>query len=106
MQFSLENIGFKFSLIISIFFTIRAIFLDPEKVQKIKNLFSNKGWLKQFFIIILFVIIVTKTSKDEKIVESTKKGFFAFLIALLASIDLTIAPFWFVFIFSYYTNFV
>jgi len=40
--------------------------------------------------------------KGSKEIIATKKAFIAFVIALFASLDLTIAPFWIIWVISYY----
>lgn len=75
------------------------------------SLITNKFWLLGILSIIIFSIYISiglkkeENSKERKrIIGSYKKAVIAFLIAILAQVNMTIAPFWVVFTFSYFSD--
>ena len=98
------------SLLFVIIVTIRAALKSKKASKSLKELLSNKSWLIQVFIIILFTIWISYTHKDsdkeesKNYIESIKRALVGFIIAIFAELGLTIAPFWFIFVLSYYFN--
>ena len=94
------------------FFTLLSlvtIFNKKETTYKLFNLVNNQNFLISLVISILLLIYITKIPlKDKenktKIKKVTNSAIVAFIIALLAYLDLTIAPFWVIWITSYYLN--
>ena len=94
------------------FFTLLSlvtIFNKKETTYKLYNLLSNHNFLISLVISILLLVYITKIPiKDKKnknkIKKVTNSAIIAFIIALLAYLDLTIAPFWVIWIASYYLD--
>ena len=90
------------SLVSVLLISIYEIINNPEKFSNLKKLLTNKRWLGHFALLILFSIAMfyyhPKHTHER---ESTKKALTAFIIAIFASIDLTIAPFWIIWVLSY-----
>jgi len=95
-------------LIATALLTLRAGFKSKKARSKLEELVTNKRWLINFIIIMVFVgyiVYVTKNDNSddaEKTKEALKKALLAFMIALFAEFGLTIAPFWLVFTLAYY----
>ncbi len=85
--------------------TIMAIY-GRDRGHGIYKLFRNKIWLMNFMIIAIFSIYVMNLEghdeETEKVKDAARKGMLAFIIALMAHLELTIAPFWIVFVLAYY----
>ena len=98
-----ENKFIKFGSIFLVFIiSIYEILNNKEKFNKLKSIFTNKRWLHHFVIMLVFITgIFYKYPVHSIERESTKKGLTALIIAIFASIDLTIAPFWIIWILSY-----
>lgn len=89
-------------LLFAIVFTISRVYSDRNKIKKIKSLFSNTNWITHLSVLILFTLgSLIFSPEGSKEIIATKKAFVAFIIALFASLDLTIAPFWVIWILSY-----
>ena len=94
------------------FFTLLSlvtIFNKKETTYKLYNLVNNQNFLISLFISIALLIYIYKIPfKDKqnsiKIKKVTNSAIVAFIIALLAYLDLTIAPFWVIWITSYYLD--
>ena len=88
----------------------------PMRKSLLKELTTNKKWMINFVVIILFTAVIyylnhhSKTMKHtkeekkelEKHIEAIKKALLALVIALLVHFRLSIAPFWIVFFLAYY----
>ena len=97
-----DNIGKYFSLSLVIIISMWVIITDKEKLKKFTDRFSNTKWLSQASVMLLFTIVSFIFNKPgSRELDSTKKAVVAFIIALFASLDLTIAPFWIVWVLSY-----
>ena len=93
----------------SIFVAITAFILayDPEKRKLVKKLLTNYRFLTMFVAILGFsgyTLFYMKGDDEEaeRIRDATKSGLIAFIIALLAYLDLKAAPFFIVWLTSYY----
>ena len=96
--------------------TVRAAFKSRNAKNKLYELITNKSWVINFIILIIFTIFIyfstknentkdKKTMKDNNLIrESLKKALFGFMIAIFAELGLTIAPFWIIFTTSYYLS--
>tara|TARA_B100000963_G_scaffold360066_1_gene389594 strand:+ start:756 stop:1097 length:342 start_codon:yes stop_codon:yes gene_type:complete len=98
-----NNIFIKYGSLFLVFaISIYEILNNKEKFNTFKRNFTNKHWLKHFAIMVSFVISMflfyPKKSHER---EATKKAITAFIIAIFASIDLTIAPFWIIWVLTY-----
>jgi hypothetical protein len=92
--------GKMLSLIIVALLTVRVI-IKENKHKEISKLFKNTSWLVNLIIVIGFSVYMVNTAgndeEGQKIKDAVKKGILAFIIAILAHLELTIAPFWIVF---------
>ena len=99
---------YSFALISIFLLTIRAIFKSKKATQSIKELFTNKRWVTNLIVVISFIIYVIyithydNSDESERLKSALKKAIVALLIAIFAELGLTIAPFWLVFVLSYY----
>jgi hypothetical protein len=90
--------------------------MTPHKRNKAYHMLMDPAWVIQFCIALIFVvwIIIYRSITDAKdetdsayrtnLRNALISGLFAFIIALCAEFNLIIAPFWIVFITSYYLN--
>ena len=99
--------GFLISAAIFSIITILRIVTDKETFKMLKELVSSKFFLISMIMVIGFSVysLSLKSENDEKIENlqlAVKHAILALLIAILAKIDLVIAPFWLIFMASYY----
>lgn len=109
----IQNIGFIGSVITLIVITMYSV-IKKGKHTLIINLLKNKKWLLNFSAILiwsLYILFLNNEDYDkeyqktiQKLKIAVKKSLIAFIIAFLAFLDLTIAPYWLVFTFAYYTE--
>jgi len=99
----------EFVISMSLFVAITGLILafDPEKKKLLKKLLTNYRFLGMFFTIIGFcayTLFYMKGDDEEsdRVRDATKSGLIAFIIALLAYLDLKAAPFFIVWLTSYY----
>jgi len=99
----------EFVISMSLFVAITGLILafDPEKKKLLKKLLTNYRFLGMFFAIIGFcayTLFYMKGDDEEsdRVRDATKSGLIAFIIALLAYLDLKAAPFFIVWLTSYY----
>ena len=112
------NITFDF-IIISTIGIIVGLIYNSGNQHKLFDLVTNKSWVIGMFFIIMFSLYVLSITGDvdifgkqvfsnkediPRIKTSIKKGFIALLIALCAELSLTLAPFWAVFLASYFLD--
>ena len=102
----------EFVISMSIFVAITAMILayDPEKRKLVKSLVTNYRFLTMFIAILAFsgyTLFYMQGDDEEadRIRDATKSGLIAFIIALLAYLDLKAAPFFIVWLTSYYFYF-
>ena len=71
------------------------------KLKLLKKLFTNASWVINLAIVIIFSSYMIHTSGNDlngkRIKDAIKKGILALIVAIIAQLDLTIAPFWIVF---------
>ena len=88
--------------------TLFATFKSERSRNKLYELLFNKFWLINIIIIIGFAIYTVYSSaninnvEDKRTILSLKRGLIALLISIFSELGFTIAPFWLVFIFSYF----
>ena len=94
--------------------TIHAGYHSEKARKKTMELLNNKRWLVNMGAIVVFTIYLYYSLNDrvklsaeelknrERLIEAYKRGLVALLIAILAEVGLTIAPFWIIFTLSYY----
>ena len=99
----------EFVISMSVFVAITGMILafDPEKRKLVKSLVTNYRFLTMFIAILGFsgyTLFYMKGDDEEadRIRDATKSGLIAFIIALLAYLDLKAAPFFIVWLTSYY----
>lgn len=99
----------EFVISMSIFVAITGLILafDPEKKKLLKKILTNYRFLGMFLTIIVFcsyTLFYMKGDDEEsdRVRDATKSGLIAFIIALLAYLDLKAAPFFIVWLTSYY----
>ena len=78
-----------------------------QRRESLIKLITSPAWILNFSVLcmwcyFLFVIDKNNDKKTKELREATKKGIVAAVIAILAYLDLTLAPFWIVLIISYY----
>jgi hypothetical protein len=95
----------------SLAFIISAIFLTTylNRKKEIIKLIKNPKWFINLLIIIFFCIYSIEFKRDHsadtlRLQGAIRKGILAFIIAILAHLELTIAPFWIVFALAYYSE--
>lgn len=99
------NINHSLSIIIGVIFLTTYI----RRQKEIIDLFKNSYWLINSIIIVIFsfyVINIKKGTDEEtiKMQEAVRKGILAFMVAIFAHLELTIAPFWIVYGLAYYAQ--
>jgi len=99
----------EFVISMSIFVAVTGIILayDPEKRKLFHKLITNYRFLGMFLVIIGFCVYTLfymegDDEEADRIRDATKSGLIAFIIALLAYLDLKAAPFFIVWLTSYY----
>lgn len=99
----------EFVISMSVFVAITTMILafDPEKRKLVKKLITNYRFLTMFVAILGFsgytlFYMGGDDEESERIRDATKSGLIAFIIALLAYLDLKAAPFFIVWLTSYY----
>lgn len=99
--------GFVISAAVYLLITIVIVYRHKEKRQILIKLVTNKSFLLGFFVTVSFIMYTLSLGDDgenERIKIATKHGLLAFLIAIMAALDLEIAPFWLVWLTSYYLD--
>ena len=95
--------------------TLLTVFFGYRKKSariKLYELIKNPVWMINFIVILCFIAYIhfielpniKDDEKKEKIAESMKRAVIALIIAILAELNLSIAPFWVVFVFSYFMH--
>jgi amino acid permease len=103
-----ENISLGFLLSAGLFaiITILRIVSDKETFKMVKELLGSKFFLISMLMVIVFSVysLSLKSENDEieNLQLAVKHAILGLLIAILAKIDLVIAPFWLIFLASYY----
>lgn len=105
--------GFILAFAIFISITMMIVIFRKEHYEAAYKIFTNKFFLVNVGIIIIFSsVILLQPEIDDSQTEtelqrlklSVKHGLIAALIALFAALDLKLAPFWLIFITSYYLD--
>lgn len=94
--------------VVTVFFAYR----KKSARQTLYELIRNPVWTINLIIILCFIAYIhfielpsiKDDEKKEKVAESMKRAIVALIIAILAQLDLSLAPFWVVFTFSYYMH--
>lgn len=107
--FEKNSMGFNFSVSLFMILTIKTIF-DLKKHKKILAIFNRQMILNLLFISFWVWGTFTYASKHKNdknastLQSATKKALVALVIAFFAKIELVLAPFWFVWVISYYLD--
>ena len=84
------------------------VYNDKEKRRKFVNLFTNKFFLASLASALGFAYYILKLDSDDEETDRLKKSIktatVGFIIAMMAFLDLKIAPFWILFVTSYFLN--
>tara|TARA_B100001758_G_C17972113_1_gene383797 strand:- start:253 stop:585 length:333 start_codon:yes stop_codon:yes gene_type:complete len=102
-----NNLQADFSLFIWAAISFFFILTDHRRMKKLTNLIKDKRFLFNLIPIVLFSIVALHfypKSYDnyDRFIKATKQAIIALIIAVCAAIDLRLAPFYFVWITSYY----
>tara|TARA_B100001741_G_scaffold274500_1_gene244264 strand:+ start:176 stop:505 length:330 start_codon:yes stop_codon:yes gene_type:complete len=95
--------------------TVLTVFFGYRKKSariKLYELIKNPVWMINFIVIMCFIAYIhfielpniKDNEKKERLAESMKRAIIALIIAVLAELNLSIAPFWVVFVFSYFMH--
>jgi len=95
--------------------TVLTVFFGYRKKSariKLYELSRNPVWIINFVVIMCFIAYIhfielpniKDNEKKERLAESMKRAIIALIIAILAELNLSIAPFWVVFVFSYFMH--
>lgn len=86
--------------------TAGVIFFSPDKRKRLKQLFSQKLFLISLALIFgwsyLTVNLPDDTEQHKKMREATKQAILGLIIAIMSYLELVIAPFWILWLVSYY----
>ena len=100
-----------FIISIGLFSVITAIvlFTNEEKKKRLIELLTNKVFLLTTIGIIIFStymlnLPVEDNDENQKLHNATKQGLLGFIIAVLAYLDLKAAPFFIIWLVSYYLD--
>ena len=84
------------------------VYNDKEKRRKFVNLFTSKFFLASLASALGFAYYILKLDTDDeetdRLKQSIKTAIVGFIIAMMAFLDLKIAPFWILFVTSYFLN--
>lgn len=102
-------LGFLVSICIFSMITIGILVTQKEKKMKVINLLKNKPFLISLVVIIVWCYywlyhVKEDTEDAEKFKRATKQAILGFIIALLAHLELKVAPFWLIWITAYYLD--
>ena len=99
-----SSLAWSFSSVILI--TAYFIYKDNTKRKLFMNMISNKFFVISSllsFIFSIYIYSLSDASDDTKNLQSaTKDAIIAYIIAILASLDLRVTPFWFIWMITYY----
>jgi len=95
--------------------TVLIVFFGYRKKssrEALYRLVTNPVWGINFLVIVCFLSYIhfielpniEDDKKKEKLAESIKRALVALIIAILSELNLSIAPFWVVFVFSYFMH--
>jgi len=102
------SLGFVISVSLFSLITAVMLFKDEEKKTLVRDLLRNKLFMTSLITIIGFSIytlnIPIKNNEIKRIHGATKQALLGFMIAILAYLDLKAAPFWIIWLASYYLN--
>ena len=84
------------------------IYFRQEMRERFLKLISQKLFLLSLLSVCIFSYYILSSDEDDKqmkrLKEATKTALIGFIIAILSYLELTVAPFWILFLFSYYLD--
>lgn len=105
--------GFMLAFAPFVIITLLVVIFRKEHYESAYKIFTNKFFLFNVAVIILFSSVVllqpdddddqTDTNK-QRLEMAVKHGLIAAMIAIFAALDLKLAPFWLIFLTSYYLD--
>ena len=100
--------GFTGSIIVYFIATMFIIYKDKEKRDIFLKLVNDKNFVLGLGFVVSFILYTLNLADDdeetEKVKKATRAGLIALLIAIMAALDLKLAPFWLVWLTSYYLD--
>jgi len=97
-----------YAAIVFAFITLGIVLRDGGRRTKLMYFLHNKTFLGGILAVIIWSFFSLRepatTEEDKKNQAATKQAIIALIIALLSELHLSIAPFWLVWIASYYLN--
>ena len=91
--------------------TTAIVFHDKDKRQRVLNIITSKFAWFQTILIILFILYIYHIPKHlqdsdnvQRLINATKQAILGLIIAVLAYLELKFAPFWIIWIVSYYLS--
>ena len=100
--------GFTGSIILYFIATMFIIYKDKEKRDIFLKLVNDKNFILGLGFVVAFILYTLNLADDdeetEKVKKATRAGLIALLIAIMAALDLKLAPFWLVWLTSYYLD--
>ena len=102
------NIHLIISSTIFILITILIIVFHKEKYTLLKKMINNTFFKVGLFVIFCFSFYTLRldnqVEENHKLQKSVKQGLLGLIIAFMSYLDLLIAPFWAIFLTSYYLD--
>ena len=100
--------GFTGSIIVYFIATMFIIYKNKEKRDIFLKLVNDKNFVLGLGFVVSFILYTLNLADDdeetEKVKKATRAGLIALLIAIMAALDLKLAPFWLVWLTSYYLD--
>jgi cytochrome bd-type quinol oxidase subunit 2 len=109
----IKSSGLGISAGLAVLGTSYAVLKNPERLDILKELSTNKAFLAQLVIIIGFCIFIFFQhdgpdnqfgTETDKVKQATKHALIAFIIGILGELGLKVSHFWLVFIVAYYLD--
>lgn len=102
---NVKNILSPAALSVAVIVTVKII-RDKEKKSRVMKLVSSKSFIINLLMIIAFsyygLSLDDKDPDAKKLKESIRTSILGMIIAFMAFVDLTLAPFWILFVAAYY----
>ena len=102
---NVKNILSPAALSVAVIVTVKII-RDNEKKSRVLKLISSKSFMINLLMIIAFsyygLSLDDKDPDTKNLKESIRTSILGMIIAFMAFVDLTLAPFWILFVAAYY----
>lgn len=105
--------GFMLAFAPFVIITIFVVIFRKEHYESAHKIFTNKFFLFNAAIIMIFSTVILLQpdvdddqtgTESQRLKMSVKHGLIAAMIAIFAALDLKLAPFWLIFLTSYYLD--